>query len=119
MAGIALELFFAQLHSQPFWFCRMARRRTSLDPGAMRPAAEVLEGQRVEPAHRLFLQFDPERPDHLMAELTAGRVADRVLAGFEMAHGAHDVAEADAAPLPRQAIAAAGAADSPEDALAR
>src|SRR5260370_36320633 len=99
-------------------FSRMARRCTSLDAGAVRPAAEVLEGQRIEPAHRLLLQFDPERPDHLMAELTAGRVADRVLAGFEMAHGAHDVAEADAAALPRQPVAAAGAWGSSDNGLA-
>src|SRR5207253_10601341 len=84
----------------------------------MRPGAKVFEGQRVEPAHRLVLQFEPERADDLMTERAAGGIADRVFAGFEMAHRAHDVAEADAAALLRQAIAAARPADPDEDALA-
>src|SRR5229473_6799330 len=95
-----------------------ALHHPALDPGAVRSGAEVFQGQRVEPAHRLVLQFEPERPDHLMPEGAAGRVADRVLAGFELAYRAHDVAEADAAALPGQAIAAARAADPNEDLLA-
>src|SRR5258706_443571 len=53
-----------------------------------------------------------------MAERAPRRIADRVLAGFEVAHGAHDVAEADAAALPRQPIAAARPADADEDTFA-
>src|SRR5216684_4477939 len=88
------------------------------DPGAVRSGAEVFQGQRVEPAHRLFLQFEPERPDHLMPERASRRVADRVLAGFELAYRAHDIAEADAAALAGLAIAAARTADPDEDLLA-
>src|SRR6059036_2179226 len=53
-----------------------------------------------------------------MSERAAGGIRDRVLAGFEPAHRAHDVAEADAPTLARQAIAATRAADADEDALA-
>src|SRR5438132_5675272 len=88
------------------------------DPGAVRPGTKIFEGQRVEPAHRLFLQFEPERPDHLVPERAARRVADRVLPGFELAHRAHDIAEADSAALARQAIATARAADANKDLLA-
>src|SRR5437870_12738195 len=46
-----------------------------------------------------------------MAESTAGRVADRILGGFESAHGPHDITETDPPPLARQTIAAARTAD--------
>src|SRR5579864_1583096 len=90
----------------------------AFDPGAMGPAAELFERQRIEAGHRLRLQFEPQRPHHLMTEGAAGRVADRVFGGFEVAHGAHDVAEADAAALACKPIAAGGAADADEDAVA-
>src|SRR5262249_16053889 len=85
------------------------------DAGAVRAAAQLLEGQRVEPPHHLLLQLHPQRPHDLMAESTAGRVADRILGGFEPAHRTHDVTEADPPALARQTIAAARAADPEED----
>src|SRR6266446_9139609 len=88
------------------------------DAGAMRAAAQLLEGQRVEPPHHLFLQLHPERPHDLMAKGAAGGVADRILGGFEPAHRANDVTEADTAPLARQTIAAARALDPEEDLVA-
>src|SRR6266403_1220148 len=69
------------------------------DAGAMRAAAQLLEGQRVEPPHHLFLQLHPERPHDLMAKGAAGGVADRILGGFEPAHRTNDVTEADPPPL--------------------
>src|SRR6266567_3930074 len=53
-----------------------------------------------------------------MPKRASRRVADRVLAGFELSHRAHNVAEADAAAFPGQTIAAAWAADPNEDLLA-
>src|SRR6185295_7251954 len=53
-----------------------------------------------------------------MAEGAPRWIADRVFAGFEVTQGAHDIAEADAATLPGQAVAAAGPADADKDALA-
>src|SRR5580700_7318471 len=74
------------------------------DPGAVRPGTEVFEAQRVEPAHRLVFEFEPERADHLMSERASRGVLYRILAGFQLAYRAHDIAEADPAALPRQAI---------------
>src|ERR1700757_3607009 len=85
------------------------------DTGAVCTAAQLLEGQRVEPPHHLLLQLHPQRPHDLMAKRAAGGVADRILGGFEPAHRTNDVAEANPPPLARQSIAAARAADSEKD----
>src|ERR1700736_4103247 len=71
------------------------------DAGAVCAAAQLLEGQRVEPPHHLLLQLHPQRPHDLMAERAAGGVADRILGGFEPTHRANDVTEADPPPLAR------------------
>src|SRR5262249_709707 len=91
------------------------------DAGAVCAAAELFEGQRVEPLHHLLFEAEPHRAEEprgagdLVAEGATGRVIDRVLGGFELPHGAHDIAETDPPPLARQAIAAARAADPEQD----
>src|SRR5689334_18781833 len=93
-------------------------RDAPLDAGAVGAGAQLVKGQRVEPLHRLFLQFDPERPDDPVPEFAAGRIAHRVLAGFELAHRAHDVSEADPAALARETVATARAANADQHAVA-
>ena len=34
-------------------------RDPTLDAGAMRPGAQLVQSERIEPLHRLFLQFEP------------------------------------------------------------
>src|SRR3954466_2862865 len=53
------------------------------DPGLVRAKAQLLDGDRVEAPHHLILELQPERPDHLVAELGAGGIGDRVVRGFE------------------------------------
>src|SRR5206468_11961429 len=137
--AVALELLFGQFHGVPVRWPRLpgdvaravpfgnARRRSApstarrgaaaRDPGAVGPGAELVESQRVEPAHRLVLQFEPERPHHPVAEGAARRAGDRIVAGFEAAHDPYDVAEADPMSFARQPIAAARPADADEHAL--
>src|SRR6185437_6146536 len=91
---------------------------TAGDAGGMGAAAQLVERQPVEAVHRLVLQLAPQGAHDLMAQRAAGGVIDRVVAGFELAHRAHDVAEADPPPLARQAIAAARPAYADEDAVA-
>src|ERR1051326_792560 len=67
----------------------------TLDAGATRSRAEILQRHAVQLTHRLFLQFEPERPHDLMSEGAAGRVADRILGGFQPAPDPHDGADAD------------------------
>src|SRR6516165_9875232 len=87
------------------------------DAGAVRAAAQLLKTQCVKPPHHLLLELEPYRPHDLMPERTAGRVADRILRGLELAYRADDVAEADSPPLTRQSIAAARPADPEQDLL--
>src|SRR5882762_3913677 len=65
------------------------------DAGAIGAQAEIFDGDRVELLHQRFLQLLPERPDHLVAELGAGRVADRVLGILQLADDADDLAQSD------------------------
>src|SRR5271166_1936124 len=53
-----------------------------------------------------------------MAKRAASRIRDRVFCGFQSAHRAHDIAEADAAAFPRQAIAAGWATNADQDPVA-
>src|ERR1700730_9440775 len=85
------------------------------DAGAMRAAAQLLEGQRVEPPHHLLLQLHPQWSHDLMAKRAAGGAADRILGGFEPAQRTNDITEADFPPLACQTIAAARASDPEED----
>src|SRR5579883_3190222 len=87
------------------------------DAGAMGARAEILDGQGVEPAHRLFLQFEPHRSHDLVAEHAAGRIADRIFGGLKPAHDADDLAKADAPPLAGEPIAAARTADADKNAV--
>src|SRR5258708_4750569 len=88
---------------------------SACDAGAMRAAAQLLQGQRAQPPHHLLLQVHPERPHALRARGGAGGVADRILGGFEPAHRTNDVTEADPPPLACQTIAAARASDPEKD----
>src|SRR5690242_15152436 len=84
----------------------------------MGAAAQLVESKAVEAAHRLFFELAPERAHDLMTERAARRVVDRIVAGLQLAHRANDVAEADAPPLARQAIAAARSPYADKDAVA-
>src|SRR5689334_11628668 len=86
------------------------RRVLAGDAGLVGAVAQILDGDAVEALHDLVLQLEPERPHHLAAELGAALALDRVLAALERAHDADDLADADAAALARQAVAAARAA---------
>jgi hypothetical protein len=89
--------------------------RSAGDPGTVCAAAQLLEGQRIEPPHHLLLELEPHRPHDLMPKCAAGRVADRILGGFEPADRTDNIAEADPPPLACKAIATARAADSEQD----
>src|SRR6185437_15797918 len=91
-----------------------ARAELAGDAGAEGAQAKILDGDGVELRHQRILQLLPERPHHLVAELGARRIGDRVLAALELADDADDLAEGDAAPLARQPIAAARAARARE-----
>src|SRR6266481_604152 len=74
------------------------------DTGALCAAAQLLEGQRVEPPHHLLLQLHPHRTHDLMAKRAPGGVTDRILGGVGPAHRTKNVTEADPPPLARQTI---------------
>src|SRR5262249_31547863 len=63
----------------------------------------------------LLLELEPYRSYDLMPKDAAGRVADRVLRGFERTDRTYNVAEADTPSLARQAVAAGWAADPKQD----
>ena len=81
----------------------------------MCPAAEIVQGQRVEPLHHLLLKIEPQGADDLMAERAPGRVADWILRGFESSYRADDVTETYSSPFTGETIAAARTADSEKD----
>src|SRR5512132_3399066 len=82
--------------------------------GAM---AQVVHRHAVEAGQQLALQLQPEGPNHLAAERRAGFFQQRFVA-VVVADGADDLAHADAASLPRQAITAARPAYADQDAAA-
>src|SRR5438270_3415853 len=88
------------------------------DAGAEGAQAKILDGDPLELLHHRILQLLPEGSHHLVAELSAGGIGDRILAGLEIADDADDLAERDAPPLACQPIAAARAACAGEDAAA-
>src|SRR5512142_1242918 len=84
-------------------------------PGLVGAQAQLLDGNGVEPRHHLLAELLPERSHHPNPELGTGVLRDRILAALERLHDAHDLADADAPPLARQAIAAAWTAHARED----
>src|SRR6185312_12451494 len=84
--------------------------------GAMGAETQILDGDAVEAAHDFLLQLEPQGPHDLAPELGAGLLLKRVLAAFERAHHARDLADADAPPFAREAIAAARPAHAGEHA---
>src|SRR3990172_9390509 len=83
----------------------------ALDAGLVGPAAQVVDGKRVEPLHQSVLQFPPQRPHHRLAELRRRRIVDQIVVRFHRSHHAYDAADGDASALAGEAISAARPAD--------
>src|SRR5690606_4810373 len=75
-----------------------------------RLVAELFDGHVVEALHHLLLNLVPDGPQHLHADLRAVGLGRRIGRALQLAHDADDLADGNSPALPRQAVAALGAA---------